>query len=391
MVDSRVRTAFSASFGGTPDLVTRAPGRVNLIGEHTDYNDGFVLPCALGFETRVAARARRDGLYRVVAADFDRAIDSFDARAGFGRSADHPWSDYVRGVVAEMRRAGFAADGADFAVAGDVPQGAGLSSSAALEVASALAIAALAGRPDADRTELAKICQRAENDFVGCRCGIMDQLVSARGVEGAALFIDCRSLDCLPVTAPPDAAILIVHSGVIHGHVEGRYNERRRQCEEAAVTLGVAALRDADEAMLSRQQSNLDPVTFRRARHVITENRRTAEAAGAFSRGDLAMLGRLMRDSHRSMRDDFEITTPEIDRLVSLMNEAIGNAGGARMTGGGFGGAVVAVLPNALVGAVASRIPAAYRRPDGKPTEILVQRPAAGASCAWSGGVQPSR
>jgi galactokinase len=381
-VDARVRTSFVRAFGGAPSLVSRAPGRVNLIGEHTDYNDGFVFPCAIGFETRVAARARNDGIYRLVAADFVDSADAFDASGEIKPSTEHPWSNYIRGVVAEMRRAGFSTPGADLAVAGDVPQGAGLSSSAALEVATALAIAALAGRKDADRTTLAKICQRAENDFAGCKCGIMDQLVSAKGVDGAALLIDCRSLDCRPVTAPEDAAILIVHSGVIHGHVEGKYNERRRQCEEAAATLGVARLRDADEAMLARNERSLDPVTFRRARHVITENRRTVEAAEAFARGDLVTLGRLMRESHLSMQDDFEITTPDVDGLAALMNAAIGAAGGARMTGGGFGGAVVAVTNKASVASVTAHVMASYRRPDGMPTEVLLQGPSAGASCA---------
>lgn len=381
-LDARVRIAFCAAFGGAPDVVARAPGRVNLIGEHTDYNDGFVFPCAIGFETRVAARARNDSLYRVMAADFGTTIDTFQALGVMERSRENPWSNYVRGVVVEMRRAGFEVKGADLAIAGNLPQGAGLSSSAALEVAMALAVAALAGRAGTDRTEIAKICQRAENDFVGCKCGIMDQLVSARGVDGAALLIDCRSLDCRPVSAPEDAAILIVHSGVIHGHVEGKYNERRRQCEEAAAMLGVAKLRDADEAVLARHENQLDPVTFRRARHVITENRRTIEAADAFARSDLAALGRLMRESHLSMRDDFEITTPDIDRLAAITNTAIGEAGGARMTGGGFGGAVVAVARKVRVEEIANQITAAYRRPDGKPTEILNEKPAAGASCA---------
>lgn len=380
-LDKRVRAAFAGAFGAGPDLVARAPGRVNLIGEHTDYNDGFVLPCAVGFETRVAARWRGDGIYRVVAADFSDAADMFDAGAEIARSYEHSWSNYVRGVINEMRRAGFSTEGADFAIAGDVPQGAGLSSSAALEVATAIAIAALSGRTNADRTQIAQICQRAENDFVGCNCGIMDQLVSARGVDGAALFIDCRTLDCRPVAAPADAAILIVHSGIIHGHVEGHYNERRRQCEEAAATLGVSKLRDADEEMLSRHREELSPTAYRRARHVITENRRTEDAADAFARGDLKLLGRLMRASHQSMRNDFEITTPEIDTLADLVNAAIGEEGGARMTGGGFGGAVVGVAPTARITELIDRIGDGYRRPDGKPTEIIIQKPSAGASC----------
>lgn len=380
ILDRRVRDAFSAAFGGAPGVIARAPGRVNLIGEHTDYNDGFVFPCAIGFETRVAARARGDGHYRVAAADFGGSIDAFDAGAGISRSSERPWSNYVRGVVEGMGKAGFSVAGADLAVAGDVPQGAGLSSSASLEVAVALAVAALAGRAGDDRTAIAKICQRAENEFVGCQCGVMDQLVSARGVEGAALLIDCRTLDCRPVPAPSSAAIVIVHSGVVHGHAGGAYNERRRQCERAAAMLGVVKLRDADEGALSRRERDFDPLTFRRARHVITENRRTLDAAEAFARGDLRMLGRLMRESHRSMRDDFEITTPEIDSLADLMNAVTGDAGGARMTGGGFGGAVVAVTHEARVNELIAAVTRDYRRPDGEPAEAFVQGPAAGAS-----------
>jgi len=381
-VQARVRVldAFAAAFDGRPHVVSRAPGRVNIIGEHTDYNDGFVLPCAIGFDTCVAARPRDDGLVCVVAADFGGAVDQFDIRESIQRSATKPWANYVRGVFSEMHRAGLEIGGADLAVAGDVPQGAGLSSSAALEVATALAVAALAGQPDADRTALAQVCQRAENDFVGCQCGIMDQLVSARGVAGSALFIDCRTLACRAVPASPDVAILIIHSGVVHGHVESHYNERRRQCEEAAAVLGVGKLRDADEAMLAARCGLFSPVTFRRARHVIIENERTAAAANSFASGDLKSLGELMRASHQSMRDDFEITTPDIDRLVDIVNEAIGPDGGARMTGGGFGGSVVALAPAAAALAVAKQVAADYARPDGRPTEVLIEKPCAGAS-----------
>ncbi len=379
-VSIRVREAFARSFGSSPDVVARAPGRVNLIGEHTDYNDGFVLPCAIGFETQVAVRARGDGVVRIAAADFGGAIDEFRVDAPIVRSQRNPWADYVRGVIREMRRGGFGFAGGDLSVAGDVPQGAGLSSSASLEVATALAVAACAGRPDADRTMLAKIGQRAENDFVGCNCGIMDQLVSAQGVEGAALLIDCRSLDFTPVRAPDHLAILIVHSGVVHGHAAGHYNDRRRQCDAAAAALGVRRLRDADEQMLVRRADTLDPVAFRRARHVITENARTELAARAFGAGDLNTLGGLMRASHQSMRDDFEITTPDVDRLAFLLNEAIGDEGGARMTGGGFGGAVVALAHRSRAAELAASIEGAYQRPDGQPTKALVQKPVSGAA-----------
>jgi galactokinase len=379
-VSFRALEAFSRAFGGAPHVVARSPGRVNLLGEHTDYNDGFVFPCAIGFETQVAIRTRDDGKVRIVAADFGGAIDEFALSSPIERSRCNPWADYVRGVISEMRREGFSFAGGDFSIAGDVPQGAGLSSSASLEVATALAIATSIGRPDVDRTLLAKISQRAENDFVGCKCGIMDQLVSAQGVEGAALLIDCRTLDFRPVRAPEHLAILIVHSGVVHGHVGGHYNDRRRQCDEAAGALGVRKLRDADEQMLVRRAGTIDPVFLKRARHIITENSRTEYAATAFGTGDLKTLGGLMRASHLSMRDDFEITTPDVDRLADLLNAAIGEEGGARMTGGGFGGAVVALAHRSRAAEVAGLIEAQYKRPDGQPTKALVQQPVNGAS-----------
>lgn len=377
-LQGRALDAFARAFGGAPDFVARAPGRVNLIGEHTDYNDGFVLPLAISVETRIAARARRDGAVRLAAADYGGALDAFSLSAPIGRSAQ-PWANYVRGVVDGMRRAGFAIAGADLAIAGDIPQGAGLSSSASLEVATAVALARLAGQARPDMTAIAQIAQAAEVDFVGCKCGIMDQLVSARAREGAALLIDCRTLDCRPCPAPEGVAILIVHSGVSRGLVDGAYNERRRQCEAAARALGVPALRDADAAMLAAQEARMDKLAFRRARHVVGENRRTLDAAASFAAGDLLSLGRLMAASHASMRDDFEITTPDVDRLAALMREIIGAKGGARMTGGGFGGCVVGVLAAGDAADAAAEIDRRHIRPDGKPALILIERPAGGA------------
>lgn len=377
-LQGRALDAFARAFGGAPDFVARAPGRVNLIGEHTDYNDGFVLPLAISVETRIAARARRDGAVRLAAADYGGALDEFSLSAPIMRSA-HLWANYVRGVVDGMRRAGFAFAGADLAIAGDIPQGAGLSSSASLEVATAVALARLAGEATPDMTAIAQIAQAAEVDFVGCKCGIMDQLVSARAREGAALLIDCRTLECRPCPAPPGVAILIVHSGVSRGLVDGAYNERRRQCEAAARALGVPALRDADAAMLAAQEARMDKLAFRRARHVVSENRRTLDAAAAFAAGDLELLGRLMAASHASMRDDFEITTPDVDRLAALMRKIIGAKGGVRMTGGGFGGCVVGVLAAGDAADAAAEIDRRHRRPDGKPTLILIERPAGGA------------
>jgi galactokinase len=258
-----------------------------------------------------------------------------------------------------------------------MPQGTGLSSSAALENAAGLALAALGGIPDIDRALLAKLGQRTEHLFAGCKCGIMDQLVSAAAVEGSALLIDCRSLDAQPVAIPDDLAILIVQSGIERGLVDGEYNARREQCEAAAAHYGVAALRDLNSLP---DQGTLDPMAWRRARHVITENARTLAAADALRAGDLPRLGQLMAASHASMRNDFEITLPAIDRLVGILSNAIGEAGGARMTGGGFGGAVVALLPVSEVDRVVQAVTSDYRTPAGNPPEILTERPSAGAT-----------
>jgi galactokinase len=360
-----------------PTLQVRAPGRVNLIGEHTDYNDGFVLPCALQYEVAVSARATGGQTIDVVAVDFDER-DRFDISA-IERGGS--WRDYVRGVAWVLGQR-FPLAGAEVAVAGDVPQGAGLSSSAAIEVAIGRALAEVAGVA-IDPSDLAVAAQRAENEFAGCSCGIMDQLISARGVTGHALLIDCRTLECTPVSLPADAAILIIDSGVKHSHAGGEYNVRRAQCEAAAAHYGVKALRDIDVARLERDAAGLDPVAYRRARHVVTENARTVAAGDALATGDLRAMGRLMRDSHASMRDDFEITVPAIDTLADIANAAIGDAGGARMTGGGFGGSVVALLPLAQAEAVSAEIIANYRMPSGGAPTIRLCQAADGASAEW--------
>lgn len=376
MIDA-LTALFRQSFGAAPELVARAPGRVNLIGEHTDYNDGFVLPCAISRQTMVAGRRRGDGQVRIVAGDLGGATAAFSLAEPIVADSAAPWSNYIRGVADGLIDAGLDLPGADLAVIGDMPQGAGLSSSAALENAAGLALAALAGQPDFDRTRLALVGQRAEHRFAGCLCGIMDQLVSARAVQGAALLIDCRSLECTPVALPDDLAVMIVHSGVERGLVDGEYNLRRQQCEAAARHFGVNALRDLAELP---EQGGLDPVAYARARHVVGENARTLLAARALRGGDLADLGELMAQSHAAMRDDFQITLPAIDGLVALLCQAIGGRGGARMTGGGFGGAVVALLPAGEVERVRAAVLAGYRTPAGEPPLIMNEAPAAGAS-----------
>jgi galactokinase len=361
----RVLASFAQAYDAAPEQVLRAPGRVNLIGEHTDYNDGYVLPCAIDYQTLVAASPRDDGLLRVVAADYGDASDQFRVDAPIAPRPDAPWANYVRGVVQMLRQRGLAVRGAELAIACDVPQGAGLSSSASLEVAVLQALNQLQGL-QLERTDIALLAQQAENQFVGCQCGIMDQLISARGQAGHALLIDCRSLQAQPVPLPAGLAVLIVHSQVKRGLVDSAYNERRQQCEAAARHYGVAALRDVNLAQLEAGAAGLDPLVLRRARHIVTENQRTLDAAQALAAGDLQHLGVLMAQSHASMRDDFQITVPAVDRLVEIVQAALAGEGGARMTGGGFGGCVVALMPGTRVDAVRAAIEGQYRSPAGE-------------------------
>jgi galactokinase len=338
----RATTAFVTAFGEAPARWFQAPGRVNLIGEHTDYNDGFVLPCAIDRHTVVAWGPASDGVTVIAADANDR--DAFATALPIAH-ADAAWANYVRGVADELLKAGHAIAPARLAIAGDVPLGAGLSSSASLEVAVALALTGGA----IDPLDAARLCQRAENLFVGCNCGIMDQMVAAAGAAGHALLIDCRSLARRPVPLPPGCAIVVIDSGVRHANTDGGYNARRAECERAARHYSVAALRDLDEAGLERGAHGLDDVAYRRARHVVTENARVLAAAEALEAHDLVAMGALMTASHRSMRDDFQITVPAIDLIVEIADGVIQGHGGARMTGGGFGGSVVALLPSQLL------------------------------------------
>ena len=288
----------------------------------------------------------------------------------------------MRGVVWALAEQGFKLpEGVNIAISGNVPQGAGLSSSAALEVGVAKALQALFDWP-LNETELALIAQRAENAFVGCQCGIMDQLASARGVAGHALLIDCRSLETTPIPMPADLAVLIVHSNVQRGLVGSEYNTRRAQCQTAAAYFHAAALRDVDMAQWQAQHSGLDAVAARRARYIIQENQRTLDAATALRQGDTAALSRLMAASHAGMKTEFEITHPAVDCLVELMAEIIGEQGGVRMTGGGFGGCVVALLPHTLVPAVTAHINAHYHARTGLHETVFVCTPQAGVAAS---------
>jgi galactokinase len=369
----RLLQGFANAFGGEPALVVRAPGRVNLIGEHTDYNDGFAMPIAIGQETRVGFRPGGEAM-RVAALDFGET-DSFDPanpeRAG-------GWRDYVRGVADQLRQGGVAVPGGELAIAGSIAKGTGLSSSASLEVAVARAILESVGE-SWDAVRLALLAQRAECDFVGVRCGNLDQIASAATTRGHALLIDCRSLALRQIAMPADAVVMIVQSGVVRGLVDGEYNRRREECEAAARVLGVPALRDADVAMLEGARGRMGESTFRRARHVVTENRRTLDAAAALESGDLVRMGALMRESHVSQGEDFGITVPLTDTLAAVMNAAIGEEGGARQTGGGFGGAVVGLMRKDRVAAVRDAVLESYRTPTGEAPLICIETPAAGA------------
>ena len=378
-LEQQVRQSFAENFWGRPDVVVQAPGRVNLIGEHTDYNDGFVLPCAINFSTHVAARSRSNRQVRVLALDQGAALDEFSLDEPIVARSDASWPNYVRGMVWALQEAGWVLSGADLVIAGDVPQGAGLSSSASLEVAVGQAFKQLLALDGLSASQLARLAQRAENDFVGCRCGIMDQMISACGVADHALLLDCRSLQTSAVPLPNDLVVLIINSNIQRGLVGSEYNLRRAQCEAAARHFGLKALRDLTLDQLEAGRAGLDAIVWRRARHIVSENERTLAAAEALAGGDVARLSALMAASHASMRDDFAITTPAIDRLVALVAGVLGDKGGVRMTGGGFGGCVVALTSAPLAAQAVQCVAECYRSPDGLLATSFLCRSAAGA------------
>ncbi len=375
----RARAGFVARFGRAPTRIAYAPGRVNLMGDHTDYNDGLVLPCAIGCGTAVAMGPADDGCITALALDHGAASDQFAPAPPPPPLASGHWANHVRGVWAALtgdQRATLS--GLALAISGDVPQGAGLSSSAALGVALATGFAALLDRP-MTAAQRALAAQRSEHDHVGTNCGIMDQLVSAAASAGTASLIDCRSMAVTPAPIAPNIAIIIAHSGVVRELAASAYNQRRRECAAAAAHFGAASLRDVTPDQLAAAQPALDPQLFARARHVIGENARVTAAVPALASGDLATLGGLMRASHAALRDDFAVSTPQVDALVEAINAMIGAHGGARMTGGGFGGCVAVLCDAARADDIAARIASEYQRPDGQPPLVLRVTPAAGA------------
>lgn len=376
--NARVSELFESYFGAAPVAVVKAPGRVNLIGEHTDYNGGFVLPAAINYHTYIAFAPRDDRKLRLVAYNFDNELDLIDLDVPQVHDVNASWHNYVRGVVQEMRKQGFKLAGGDLYVAGDLHSGAGLSSSASLEMALIRAFTSLSGE-SVEPTQAALMGQAAENNFVGCNCGIMDQLISARGQEHAALLIDCQDLSTRAVPVPADWEILIVHSGVKRGLVDSEYNQRRQQCEQAAAYFGQTSLRAVELGQLLAAEGKLDDLSFRRARHVLTENQRTLDAAKALSEADLAGLINVMAESHASMRDDFNITVPAIDTLVNILAEAGEGKAGARMTGGGFGGCVVAVAPAAVIPQLVAAVEQQYQAKTGCEPTLIRAKASAGA------------
>jgi len=370
---------FIRRYGASP-RVSAAPGRVNLIGEHTDYNDGYVMPAALEFSTMVAASPRPGRILRVYSSSIDEERQFHLDAAEPSRRGD--WSDYVFGVAAILEKSGRRLRGADLVVTSDVPMGAGLSSSAALEVATAHALLAASDLPF-DPVEAAKISQRAENEFVGMRCGIMDQYIAARGVAGHALLIDCRTLEARNVALAPNLRLLITDSRVRHQHAGGEYNARREACEEGVRRLrpflgAITALRDVTFEQLEAHKDALSDLVYRRCRHIVTENERVLEAERALAERDFAAAGRAMNASHVHMRDDFEITSPEVDYLADFA-QGLPGVWGSRMTGGGFGGCTVTLVEADAVDSAAERIVEAYRETFRLDANVFVCTPSQGA------------
>jgi len=370
-----VVTAFRDRFGAAPSFIARAPGRVNLIGDHTDYNEGFVLPMAIDRAVWIAARARTDDRVSMYSLDFhDLAV--FELHDGATR--DGGGKEYLRGMTWALESSGRVNKGFEGVCCSDVPVGAGLSSSAALELATARTCAAVSGFAW-EPTVMARLAQRAENEWVGVNCGIMDQLIAATGAAGHALLIDCRSLDTRAVPIPSNAAVVVLDTATRRGLVDSAYNERRAQCEAAARAFGVRALRDVDLATFDQCGTLLDAATARRARHVITENARTLAAARALEQGDVPRFGALMNESHASLRDDFQVSHRELDTMVDLARDHAA-CHGARMTGAGFGGCAVALVDAGKAHDFASDVAHRYESATGLHPSVYVCTASDGAS-----------
>jgi galactokinase len=372
---------FKETFGSDPELISRAPGRVNLIGEHTDYNDGFVLPMALEMSIYFAASGRDDRKVVLRSLDFDQIVEFELDR--IERDERYPWSDYPKGVAYVLQEEGYVLRGMNAVVTGDVPQGAGLSSSAAFELASAMAFLSISDL-QIPLPVLAKLCQRAENRFVGVNCGIMDQFISAVGREGHALFLDCRSLkyDLIPLNLD-GYRIAICNTKVRRELAGSEYNVRRSECEEGVRILRkryphIKALRDLSSEMFERYADELPPVIRKRCAYVIRENERVLSSVEALKGGDLRRFGELMNESHEGLRGEYEVSCLELDVMVELARGVEGVLG-ARMTGAGFGGCTVNLVAEGSMEDFLRRVREGYRRETGIIPEIYISEAAGGA------------
>ena len=376
---STIAERFRARFGGTPRIY-RAPGRVNLIGEHTDYNDGFAMPAAIEFYCWVAASAREDRRLIIYSEEFSAAAEA-DLSSG-ALQPSKTWSDYPVGVALQLEQAGFRVRGANLLIESEVPIGAGLSSSAAIEVATALALAEQSGSSP-DRVQLAQLCRRAENEFVGARVGIMDQFVSLHGQKDHALMLDCRTLSFEPLLIPDSVKLVISNTMVKHELASSEYNRRRADCEEAvrrlaAVLPGIRTLRDVSLEQLQQHRATLPEVIYKRALHIVTENARVLDSAEALRTGDIVRFGKRMAESHCSLRDVYEVSCRELDLMVDLAYQQKG-VYGARMTGGGFGGATINLVDARHAGEFKERMAKSYQRETGLVPQIYICKPAEGA------------
>jgi galactokinase len=372
-VREKVIQAFREEFGVDPDFLTRSPGRVNLIGEHTDYNDGFVLPMAINFSTWIALRPRQDNRVIITALDKNEKMDFDLDKYSRGNGG---WKEYITGVAWALQEAGHKLTGWEGVFSGDVPIGAGLSSSAALELAIARAFA-LVSDLVWDPVQMALNCQKAENHWVGINSGIMDQMISAIGKENYGLVIDCRSLKTKSVPLPEKTRIIILDTATRRGLLDSAYNERRTQCEAVACHFDVKALRDISIDQLEERAGILDLTLYRRAQHVISENQRVLDAVKAMNKGDTASLGKLMNESHTSLRDDFEVSREEMDQIVAIAQTQPG-CYGARMTGGGFGGCAVALVAEDQVNEFQDAVIREYREKTGLKAKVYVTLPTNG-------------
>jgi galactokinase len=374
---------FAQVWGRPPRWVTAAPGRVNVIGEHTDYNDGFVLPMAIDRYTVIAAAPATNCAKRIrLSSTAGNGAMSLSLDMPFKPAPKGAWSNYPVGVIAGFAARGMAPTGFDALIHSNVPLGGGLSSSAALEVATATLLECITGH-QLDPVDKALLCQKAEHDYAGMPCGIMDQFISVMGKEDHLLLVDCRSRRPeLVAMSDPAMALLVVNTNVKHELSGGKYAERRAQCEQAARDIGVTSLRDADADMLERTRDKMEEVVYRRARHVIGEIERTLHAAEGVRASNWPTVGQLMYASHTSLREDYEVSCPELDAVVEIAQDIGGKGGvaGCRMTGGGFGGCAVALVRTDAIAAVSERLASEYECRTGIKPALFVSRPAGGAT-----------